>query len=870
VQAKDVDMTQETGKRRKSVRRSVLIADWIADHVIKIGGVLVIATVLAILVFLVYQVMPLFKAGAVEAVYRVAPSPAIKNAFTAVLDEYKTIAVTTARDGSVTAFHARTGALLQADSFDLGGRTGTATARALDRKRLAFGFADGSVRLAAFHMDSEILSAKDVPEHLTRIDPRDRTDGRSVYSRIPGNQVRKITVRTILGESLSASPTGSPIVAIGYRGGPDRKEKTIIAADANGAVTLNRVTSRKNLLTGKMTEKVEQAPLPRAPSQGEIAYALITDRGDQAYLAEKSGRVHRYDLESAETPILAETADLLPKGALLTAFGFLLGERSIVVGGSDGSLNIWFRLRREHTGAPDGFGLVLTRELEPHPASVIGIEPGQRGRTFVTVDAQGNVWTRNATSELTLFRLKSATTGPANILAAAFAPRGDGAVVILADGTAELWDFRVPHPETSLSVLFGKVWYEGYPEPSYTWQSSGATDDVEPKLSLAPLIFGTLKATTYSLLFAVPVALLAAIYTSEFVHRSVRGTVKPIMEMMASLPSVILGFVAALVLAPVVEAHIAAVVLNFVVVPFSLVLAAQLWQMLPSTWAIRLGGIPKLLAMGSVVVAACLGCYELGPAFERVFFAGNFKVWVNGGAGSATPFLFMLLAPLAVLVTAKVFSKSVNPRVEAFRRALPPFGSALVGLVRWVALVIVSAAGAYAAAWLLASLGVDARDGFVGTYVQRNTLVVGFAMGFAVIPIIYTLAEDALNAVPDHLRSASLACGATPWQTAIWVVLPIAAGGVFSAIMIGMGRAVGETMIVVMAAGNTPLIDMNVFNGLRALSANLAVELPEAVKDGSLYRVLFLTALVLFLMTFAINSVAEVVRLRFRKRARQL
>jgi phosphate transport system permease protein len=143
-------------------------------------------------------------------------------------------------------------------------------------------------------------------------------------------------------------------------------------------------------------------------------------------------------------------------------------------------------------------------------------------------------------------------------------------------------------------------------------------------------------------------------------------------------------------------------------------------------------------------------------------------------------------------------------------------------------------------------------------------------MGFAVIPIIYTLAEDALNAVPDHLRSASLACGATPWQTAMWVILPTAISGVFSAIMIGMGRAVGETMIVVMAAGNTPLIDLNLFNGLRALSANIAVELPEAVKDGSLYRVLFLTALVLFSMTFVINTVAEIVRLRFRKRAMQL
>jgi phosphate transport system permease protein len=171
---------------------------------------------------------------------------------------------------------------------------------------------------------------------------------------------------------------------------------------------------------------------------------------------------------------------------------------------------------------------------------------------------------------------------------------------------------------------------------------------------------------------------------------------------------------------------------------------------------------------------------------------------------------------------------------------------------------------------LLESLGVDARGGLMGTYVQRNTLVVGFAMGFAVIPIVYTLAEDALSAVPEHLRAASLSCGATLWQTAVWVVVPTAMSGLFSAVMIGMGRAVGETMIVVMATGNTPIMDWNVFNGLRALSANIAVELPEAVKDGTLYRVLFLSGLVLFAMTFVINTLAEVIRQRFRKRAMQL
>jgi phosphate transport system permease protein len=164
--------------------------------------------------------------------------------------------------------------------------------------------------------------------------------------------------------------------------------------------------------------------------------------------------------------------------------------------------------------------------------------------------------------------------------------------------------------------------------------------------------------------------------------------------------------------------------------------------------------------------------------------------------------------------------------------------------------------------WLLTALGL--------TYDQRNSLVVGIAMGFAVIPIIFTIAEDSLANVPQHLRAGSLALGATRWQTAIRIVLPTASPGIFSAIMIGFGRAVGETMIVLMATGNTPVMDWSIFSGFRALSANIAVELPEAPEQGTLFRVLFLAAFLLFCLTFAINTLAEVVRLKLRRRYRYL
>jgi phosphate transport system permease protein len=147
---------------------------------------------------------------------------------------------------------------------------------------------------------------------------------------------------------------------------------------------------------------------------------------------------------------------------------------------------------------------------------------------------------------------------------------------------------------------------------------------------------------------------------------------------------------------------------------------------------------------------------------------------------------------------------------------------------------------------------------------QRNAFVVGMVMGFAVVPIIFTISEDALSSVPPGLTAASLALGATRWQTALHVVLPSASPGIFSATMVGFGRAVGETMIVLMATGNTPVMDWNIFNGFRTLSANIAVEIPEAPVGGTLFRSLFLAALLLFIMTFVVNTAAEVIRQRMR------
>jgi phosphate transport system permease protein len=228
------------------------------------------------------------------------------------------------------------------------------------------------------------------------------------------------------------------------------------------------------------------------------------------------------------------------------------------------------------------------------------------------------------------------------------------------------------------------------------------------------------------------------------------------------------------------------------------------------------------------------------------------------------------MLPVAAVATVWFIGAVVNPWLRRVTGGWTRAGAALVSLfvcVNGAALAIILA---LAAASVLTALGLETRGGMFGTYVQRNAMIVAVGMSFAIIPLIFTIADDALSSVPEHLRSASLGAGATPWQTAVRVIVPAAASGLFSAVMIGLGRAVGETMVVLMAAGNTPLVSWNLFNGFQTLSAAIATELPEAARGSTHYRVLFLAALVLFGMTFIVNTAAELIRQRFRRRAHEL
>ncbi|GAB4180626.1 MAG: hypothetical protein OHK0024_19340 [Thalassobaculales bacterium] len=855
-------------KFRGATRKSVLIADMIADKVITYGGLSVILAVFGIMIFLAEVVVPLFTGSTVDG-RSAGDRPAIGHAIFDRVDEYKTLSIQVADDGKISAFHIATGKPVDTPDFDFGGARATAHAAAFGHPDMIFGFADGSVRLVKLNVTVRILPGDQMPEGLTPLDARDLTDGRSIYSRITGNQIRQVSV-ALSQEPAQVIAAGKAIRALDYRigGTVERPTQSFVSVDDDNVLRISRAEARRNLLTGRTTISLSTSQLPPLPAGARPVFLQMTTQADQVYVGGEDGTIHRYDTRDLAAPVLAERRDLLPGTVRLTMLKFLNGDQSLTVGGSDGTVDVYFLLPRAENAGSDGRTLVRAHRLEPQPGAIIAMDISSRAKTFVTADDRGNVWLRHSTSEQVLAKLP----GPPaeRIEAVALAPRDNGVLVLTEGDRYVAWDVSIPHPETTFASIFGKVWYEGYDGPEYTWQSSSGTDSFEPKLSLVPLIFGTLKATVYALLFAVPVALGAAIYTSEFVHHSVRAVVKPAMEMMASLPSVVLGFIAALILAPLVEAWLSAVLLAAFLLPFALILAARLWQMLPAPVALKYGGLTKFAAMFLVLGLAAQLSVWLSFSFERAFFAGDVKAWANGDIGSDAPLMTLVLMPVAAFALSRLIQPVTEALLPMPGNGAPRWRQGAVEALRWLLLLAAAAIAAFLLASLLIAVGLGLRGGVVDTYVQRNTLVVGFAMGFAVIPIIYTIAEDALNAVPEHLRGASLACGATPWQTAIGVVLPTAVSGVFAAVMVGLGRAVGETMIVVMAAGNTPVLEWNIFNGLRALSANIAVELPEAVRDDTLYRMLFLAALTLFVMTFVVNTLAEMVRLRFRKRAASL
>jgi phosphate transport system permease protein len=727
-------------------------------YLIKGGGILVITAVLGIFVFIFAQIYPLFLKASVKEIGLTQLRE--DNYEILGLDEWAELPFVVGAHGKM-AF------------IDLAG--------------------DGGVveREIPLQEQREITAMRWLPERSELI--LGSADGRFCVVKVTYKRDfaagGKVVAEVVPGPWFIIGPENARVEAIAFNVGPSRQLAAAIL-DVNGQEQVRAaVLLQKRSLMGKGELSVGENFDLTSQVEGDPNQILVNAAADGVIVSGEEGVVEYFyytktglELRQKFHPF-ADDAD-----RRISSMNFLLGDVSLVFTNPAGRNVVWSLFIPEG-GNERLFG--QTKEFPPLGAGAEFFANSLRNKGFLLGEGR-QVSLRYGTTE----SVRWEKTLPYGIRLGALSGKNDR--ILLLDEKSGLHVFALddPHPEASLRALFGKIWYEGQNAPSFDWQSTGGSDAFEPKLSLVPLIVGTLKGTLYAMIFAVPIALLAAIYTSQFLEPGIRRVVKPTMEIMASLPSVVLGFLAALWLAPILETRVPSVICLLVLVPAAAALFGWLLSLLPMQFRRYLRPGYEFLIFTPIILAVAYAAWSFGPVLES---------WVFVVPDSAT-----------------------GQNVADFRR--------------WWPMV-------------------------TGTpFEQRNSLVVGFMMGFAVIPIIFTISEDAMSNVPPALKSGSLALGASRWQTARRIVLPTAAAGIFSALMIGLGRAVGETMIVVMATGNTPIMDLNIFSGMRTLSANIAVELPEAPHHSTLYRTLFLGAMVLFLLTFVVNTAAEILRQHLREK----
>lgn len=741
-QMPELDFNTPALKRHRKIRA---LKDRMAGMGIAVGGSSVILAVLLICFYLLYEVAPLFSSASIDAEASYAlPAEDQGKSLYLTTEEQSEVGMRVTSNGSIIFFSVADGSVINTVK-NLRSEKVTAFAVESDTSRLvAFGYEDGKALIVKH--DYKIS----YPDGKRKITPVVEYPYGEDAIDVADFAIKKLTVR-------------------------DGSDSLTMAAIGDTKSAITKVSKEVNFITEEVELSEQSESLPFV---ADVASMLLS--GDQRYLyvATRSGALSEFDLRDFDNIALKDAMSLFKDpNTKLVSMSYLLGKSSIMVADSSGHVSQWFNVRNEENEEK----LTFIRDVK-QPIAIVDLAMEQRRKGFATLDERGLVAIYNATSTRQVINEKLSDN---NARLISFSPRANG---LLLEDDKGLHFFHVDneHPEVSWSSLWGKVWYEGYQEPTYTWQSSAANNDFEPKYSLMPLAFGTLKAAFYAMLMAVPLAICGAIYTAYFMAPALRRKIKPVIELMEALPTVILGFLAGLFFAPFLEENLAATFSVFVVLPVGILVFAYCWSRLPQNlrWLVPEGWLPLLLI--PVIVFLAWLCLAMSPIIELNFFGGNIRGWITN------------------------------------------------------------------------DLGI--------TFDQRNALVVGFAMGFAVIPTIFSITEDAIFSVPKALTQGSLALGATYWQTMTRVVLPTASPGIFSAVMIGMGRAVGETMIVLMATGNTPIMDANIFEGMRTLAANLAVEVPESEVGSSHYRILFLAAFVLFIFTFVVNTIAETVRQHLRKK----
>ncbi|MDP9662694.1 UNVERIFIED_ORG: phosphate transport system permease protein [Pseudomonas cremoricolorata] len=730
-------------------RRLRALKDRLTRWYVLVGGLAVLAAITLIFFYLAYVVLPLFQGAELTSKQALQPAWLKEEAgkpLMIALEEQNLVGMRVSDQGQVLFFDTKTGEALERVDLPIpaGVQVSSIGTDQPGSSMVMLGLSNGQALV--FTHTYKIT----YPDNKKTITPTiDYPYGKQPF--VLDEQARVL-------EHVSASVNGD----------------TLLLAGSTGAhLQVIALTRSENMMTAEVTTEQTRIELPQMTET--VKNIFIDPRQQWLYVINGRATADVFSLRDKSLNgryTLAQSAD-----TEVTATAQLVGGISLIIGDSHGGLAQWFMARD-----PDGesrFKQIRTFQLGTSP--IVQIDAEERRKGFIALDAEGKLGVFHSTAHRTLL-VESVAQGPGIL---ALSPRANR-IMIEEPGRLLPLKLHNPHPEVSFSALWGKVWYENYDAPKYVWQSTASNTDFEPKLSLSPLTFGTLKAAFYAMILAAPLAIAAAIYTAYFMAPGMRRKVKPVIELMEAMPTVILGFFAGLFLAPYLEGHLPGVFSLFLLMPVGILLAGFTWSRLPESIRLRVPDGWEAAILIPVILLTGWFALGMSPYLESWLFGGDMRLWITN------------------------------------------------------------------------DLGI--------TYDQRNALVVGIAMGFAVIPNIYSIAEDAVFSVPRSLTLGSLALGATPWQTLTRVVILTASPGIFSALMIGMGRAVGETMIVLMATGNTPVMEMNLFEGMRTLAANVAVEMPESEVGGSHYRVLFLAALVLLMFTFVMNTLAELIRQRLRKK----
>jgi phosphate transport system permease protein len=645
---------------RFRVARSTLAFDRFVTWFIKLGGVLVITAVAGIFVFILSQIVPLF--GGAEVVEERSVAADGKTYAKLGVDEWSELPVLIEANGTLTFLDTKGGRAPQVVVPEFAEkREITAVAYRQQGQKVIVGTADGRFGVVNLNYSMSFTDGPQQVVQAVKADP-----------------------------FYPIAPEGARVLQIAY-GDAGANKLAAAICDVGGQLEVHAATlTEKRTLMGKGGIQVGGTFNLTRRLRGKPSHILVTSNADGVLVATDAGEVDYFFRNGNEIAVRQTFKPFADRGKRRIAeMDFILGDVSLVVTNAAGENRIYSLFVPK-----DGHERVwsLTKKFGTLPAAPSFFASSLRNKSFLI--GSGNFASlRYATTE----SVRWETRLPFEATHTVIAGKHDRLLFLDTAGKLHLFRLDDPHPEASLKALFGKLWYEGASEPKYEWQSTGGTDDFEPKLSLVPLIVGTLKGTFYALLFALPTALLAALYTALFLEPRFKRVVKPVMEIMASLPSVVLGFIAALWLAPLLETRVPSVLAMAVLSPGSALFFGWWWAGLRYELRRRIQpGYEFFVFVPILLLAGWIG-WSLGPWVEQIFFT--------------------------------VTDPTTGVKVADFRQ------------------------------WWPQATGAD--------YQQRNSLVVGFIMGFAVIPIIFTITEDALSNVPPALLSGSFALGASRWQTAI-------------------------------------------------------------------------------------------------------